>query len=304
MQSSTPTFTARPFDGTLSPATFYCAPGQEEALARLEWLHDQRQRFGLVTAVTGGGKSHLLAAAARRLGGAGAEVAVLSLAGLEEGAWIEMILDRLPLDPASRADPGRPWTKLEARCRENMLMERTTALLLDDLDRGPADVIAGVSRLVGAVEAWFSRVLVVATASPSAVALLPAQLHTQVAVRIDLAPWNEADVAGFLAWEGERVGATEPLFTPVAAGAVARFTAGVPRDVVRLARLALAAAAGAGLASADPTTVEQAWCELFPSPVAPRPVSPATLPMVGPAAAEDAAPAPPPTVRPVRRLWG
>lgn len=314
MQPDTSPAPLRPFDGTLSPATFHCAPPQEEALARLEWLHDHRQRFGLVTAVTGGGKSHLLAAAARRLAGAGAEVAVLSLVGLGPGEWIDLVLERLPLDAASRADPGRPWAKLEARVRENTLMERTTALLLDDLDRGPADVIAGVSRLVGAVEPRFARVIVVATASTPAVSLLPPQLHTQVAVRIDLAPWSEAEVAGFLAWEADRVAAPAALFTPAAAGALARFTGGLPRDVVRLARLSLVAAAGAGMTTADPAIVERAWCELFPAAAGP----PATVslpagplasgaPAAGPPAtvplpeAVDHAPA---TVRSVRRLWG
>lgn len=281
-----------PFDGTLSPATFHVAQPQEEALARLEWLHGQRQRLGVVTAATGGGKSHFLAAAARRLAGAGAEVAVLSLAGLGSGEWIGLLLERLPLDPASRADPGSEWSRLEARLRENTLMERTTALLFDDLDRGPADALAGIGRLTGGAEPRFARVLVVATAVPEALAALPAQLRSQITLRIDLPPWTEDEVAAFLDWERARIGAREPLFSPVAAGALARFTGGVPRRVVQLARLALAAAAGANVATVDPELVERAWCELLPAD------SPAPAPQ---ATAETATT--PATVRPVRRLW-
>jgi hypothetical protein len=106
---------AAAFDGGLDPAAFHTAPSHEEALARIEWLLDKRQRCGLVVADPGMGKSHLAAAAARRLGGLGAETAVLSLRGLPEGEWLDLLLARLPLDPASRGEVIRPWLKLENR---------------------------------------------------------------------------------------------------------------------------------------------------------------------------------------------
>jgi hypothetical protein len=74
---------------------------------------------------------------------------------------------------------------------------------------------------------------------------------------------------------------------------MARFTAGVPRHVVRLARLALAAAAGDGLGIVDAATIERAWRELMP----------AEQPVAG-TDAEPGAADRPPTVRVVRRLWG
>lgn len=95
-------FTAPPFDGALEPATFYAGAPQIEALARLEWLLEQRQRFGLVVGAEGYGKSHLAAMAVRRLGGLGAEAVMLSLRGLAPGDWIALLLERLPLDPISR----------------------------------------------------------------------------------------------------------------------------------------------------------------------------------------------------------
>ena len=166
-------FTAAPFDGTLEPATFYCGGPQEEALARLEWLVEGRQRFGLVVGAEGCGKSHLCALASRRIGGLSAEVALLSLRGLTAGDWIELLLERLPLDAASRGEPLRPWQKLENRLRENTLMERTTALVFDDLDSAPADAVDGVLRLITAVEPRYARAVVIATATPEGFARLP-----------------------------------------------------------------------------------------------------------------------------------
>jgi general secretion pathway protein A len=283
---------AAAFDTTIDPACFHIAPPQDEALARLEWLLGERQRCGLVVAGPGLGKSHLAAMAARRLGGLGAEVAVLSLHGLSEGDWLDLLLDRLPLDPASRAEGIRPWLKLENRLRENTLMGRPTVLVFDDVDRGPADALEGIARLAAAGEPRFGSTVVVATATPAGLARVPDAVRQRAAVRIDLAPWTEADVAGFVAATLARGGHDAEVFSEPAVATLARFSGGVPRMTARLARLAALAAAGEGLDRVDAATVERAWRELLPEevPVEHR--------------AADEPPATRPTVRAVRRLWG
>ncbi|MFM9058670.1 MAG: AAA family ATPase [Planctomycetaceae bacterium] len=256
---------AAPFSGRLEPAAFHPGPPQEEALARLEWLVTGRQRCGIVTGDAGHGKSHLAATAARRLGGLGCEVAVLSLAGLPEGEWIDLVLERLPLDAASRAESSRPWQKLESRLRENALMERPTVIVCDDVDRGPADAAEGIARIASAVESRFSWSLVVATAAPAGLDRVPDALRQRAALRIELVPWTEGETAAFLAWELARHGRSPDVFTAEAAATLARFAGGVPRDVCRLARLALAAAAGDGAERIAAATIERVWRELVPS---------------------------------------
>jgi MSHA biogenesis protein MshM len=284
------TFTDPPFTGSLEPESFYCGAAQEEALARLEWVVEERQRSCLMVGDAGTGKSHLAAVAARRLGGLGAEVAVLSLRGLPAGDWLDLLLERLPLDPLSRAEPLRAWQKLENRLRENRLMERPTALIFDDVDLGPADAVEGIERLVAAVEPRFARTLVVATASATGLAAVPAAVRHRAAVRIELTPWSEADVAAFLGHELRRVGGGDDSFSPEAVATLARFAGGVPRTVVTLARLALVAAAGDGADRVDAATVERVWRELAPT-------------SHDESAAASAAPAAP-RFQVVRRLWG
>ena len=301
-------FTAPPFDGSLEPGTFFCGFPQEEALARLEWLADERQRFGLVVGAEGCGKSHLTAMAVRRLGGRGAEVALLSLRGLTPGDWIEMLLERLPLDALSRSEPLRPWQKLENRLRENTLMERTTALIVDDIDRAPVDAIDGVTRLISAAEPRYARVVVVATATPEGFATLPGGIRQRAAVRIELNPWDETDVAAYLSRALERVGGSGEIFTAEAAATLARFAGGVPRVVSQLAQLTLVAAAGDGLSQIDAATVERAWRELVPSAAPPAPVPDAAnsagLAVIADDADDGEEPPGEPRVRVVRRLWG
>lgn len=285
---------AAPFSGVLEPATFYAAAAHDEALARLEWLVGQRQRCGLVLAGAGMGKSHLAVAAARRLGGLGAEVALISLAGLPDGEWIDLLLDRLPLDVASRAEPVRPWLKLESRLRENTLLGRTTALICDDIDRGPADAREGLARLVAAAEPRFGTTMVVATATPAGLARVPDAIRQRAAVRIDLPAWSDAEVADYLAAGLVRAGRPAELFSPAAAATIRRFAAGVPEVIRRLAHLSLAAAAAEGLAAVEAATIEAVWREL--SPPEPQPV----VFCDHAAAAADAEP----RFKAVRRLWG
>ena len=286
-------FTAPPFAGSLEPANFHLGGPQEECLARLEWLLEERQRFGLVTAAAGCGKSHLAAMAIRRLGGLGAETALVSLRGLGAGDWIDLLLERLPLDPLSRAEPLRPWQKLENRLRENALMERPTVLVCDDLDEAPDDALEGIMRLVTAAEPRFARTVVVGTATLAGNDRIPRAMRQRAVVRIELAPWNEEDVAGFLAHAVSRVGGDAAIFPAEAADTITRFARGIPRTVAQLAQLALAAASGDGLDRVDSATVERVWRELSVAATSEAQTN-----------AVDDEPTDAPRVRVVRRLWG
>lgn len=286
---------ASAFDGGLDPAAFHVGPSREEALARIEWLLEKRQRCGLVVADPGLGKSHLAAVAARRLGGLGAETAVLSLRGLPAGEWLELLLDRLPLDPASRSEAVRPWLKLENRLRENTLMERPTVLIFDDLDHAPADAAEGIARLVAAAEPRFASTCVIATTTAAGLAAVPEAIRHRSAVRIDLPPWTIADVSAAVSAALDRVAAEPDCFSPAAVETLGRFAAGVPRTAWQLARLAAVAAAGEGLVRVEPATVERAWRELVPSDDIPRPAADVEAGSV-PGRASG--------VRAVRQLWG
>ena len=240
------------------------------------------------------GKSHLAVAAARRLGGLGAEVTVLSLAGLPEGEWIDLLLDRLPLDAATRDEAIKPWLKLENHLREHAILGRPVVLLFDDIDRGPSDAQAGIARLAASAEPRFATTVIIATARPDGLSSVPEAVRQRTAVRIELRSWSEDDVVEYLADNLTRANLDRKLFSASAAATIQRFATGVPEVIRRLAHLSLAAADAARLARVDSATVEAVWREL-----APQEVEPASLQ----AALEQPAEQRPPTVRVVRRLW-
>jgi type II secretory pathway predicted ATPase ExeA len=293
-------FSAPPFTSSLEPAAFFCGAPQEEALARLEWLLEERQRCALVVGEEGMGKSHLAGVAVRRLAGLGAEVAMLSLRGLAMGDWLDLLLARLPLDPASRAEALRPWQKVENRLRENTLMERPTALVFDDIDQAPGDALDGIARIIGAGEPLYARTYIVMTATPAGLARIPGTIRSRSVVRIELAPWDEHDVGGFVTRALARVGGGADLFSADAIATISRFSGGTPRVVCQLAHLALAAAAGDDLDRVDAAVIERVWRELAPV-AAPGPTHEPRAAVV-----DDDEPAdkPRPQVRVVRRLWG
>ena len=257
-------FTANPFEATLTPASFYCGQPQEEVLARLEWICKERQRFTIVVGVEGVGKSHLSTTALRRVSGLGAETVLLSMRGMPEGDWLSLLLERFPLDYASRCESIPDWQKLENRLRENRLMERATVILVDDIDHAPADAIAGLERLVTSAEPRFSWTTVVGTATTSLVENIPPTLRNQAAMRVHLDPWDIEDVSSFLSTAITRVGGDPAIIPSATANTIARFAGGLPRLVSRLTHLSLAAAAGEGLSHVDASTVERVWRELYP----------------------------------------
>lgn len=240
------------------------------------------------------GKSHLAIAAARRLGGLGAEVAVLSLAGLPEEEWLELLLDRLPLDAASRDESIKPWLKLENHLRENAILGRPVVLLFEDIDQAPSDAQAGIGRIAASAEPRFATTVIVATARPEGISSVPEAVRQRAAVRIELAPWSEDDVVEYLADTVTRAGLDRKVFSSSAAATIQRFATGVPAIIRRLAHLSLAAVDAAGLARVDAATVESVWRELSP-----QNVETSSLQAVPPSPENQQ----PPQVRVVRRLW-
>jgi len=186
------------------------------------------------------------------------------LRGVPEGEWLPLLLERFPLDYASRCESITNWQKLENRLRENRLMERPTVILVDDIDHAPTDAVAGIERLVNSAEPRFSWTTVVGTATESSVENIPHSLQNLAAMRVHLDPWDTDDVYAFLSTAITRVGGDPAIIPSATADTVTRFAGGLPRLVSRLTHLSLAAAAGDSLSHVDSSTVERVWRELYP----------------------------------------
>jgi general secretion pathway protein A len=92
-----------PFRGTLDPRWFYQSATHEEALARLNFLVDERRRMGLLLGEPGIGKSLLLEYFARSLRRAGCQTILTSIVGASAHEMLWTLASQLGAAPSSSA---------------------------------------------------------------------------------------------------------------------------------------------------------------------------------------------------------
>jgi type II secretory pathway predicted ATPase ExeA len=237
---------------TGSQPRHYASAATDEALARCEYLIQQRRPFGIVVGGPGCGKSHVLrslAGSARNL--SGGDPVLLDASAVDRRALLHGLADGLGLALwADRWDNG-----LQA------ILERLggltecgghQTLLIDQLDRADGSAIRVLRAILSAAAPLRSLTVIASSRSP-----LPASLAELAAdfadVRIELQPLERRETEGFLRDSEGRF--------PDALDELHRITAGNPRDAERLARLAQLAAEAEGGDSITLATLRGALVE-------------------------------------------
>jgi general secretion pathway protein A len=254
-----------PFRGTLDWRRFFRSPIHEEALARLEFLADERRRLGLLLGPAGCGKTLLLEVFARTLRRRGAQVANVNLLGTDLHEFLWLVAAELGINPDRGADLFQLWRSLLDRLAENRYQQLDTILLLDDADETPTAVLDHVVRLAQTDNVAGGRltVVVTATTAPSSSAVrLSSRLLELADLRIDLDAWEPADTVQYVTTALAQVGGTDLIFSTEALHQLHDLAGGIPRRVAQLANLALLAGAGRELEQIDADTVDSVYHEL------------------------------------------
>ena len=254
-----------PFRGTLDWRRFFRSPIHEEALARLEFLAEERRRLGLLLGPGGCGKSLLLEVFARGLRRTGAQVANVNLLGIDLHEFMWLIAAEVGLNPDRNSDMFQLWRSLVDRLAENRYQQLDTVLLLDDADEAPPAIMDHVIRLIQADNAAGGRLTVVltATTAPASSAVrLPSRILELADLRIDLDAWEAGDTVQYVAAALAQAGGTDGIFTTDALHHLHDLAGGIPRRVAQLANLALLAGAGRSLEHIDAETVDSVYHEL------------------------------------------
>jgi type II secretory pathway predicted ATPase ExeA len=251
-----------PFPCGLNPRIFFPSPAHEEALARLEFLVEQRQRVGLLLGAAGTGKSLVLEILARHLRHSGAQVANLSLLRIDLHEFLWLLAADLGLNPGKRDDAFTLWRSISDGIAENRYQQLPTVVLLDDADEAQPEVLDHVARLAATDPTVATPLSLVLTGNPRGVSRFGSRLLELTELRIDVDPWDERDTAGYLtsalAWAGRKT----PLFTDDAISRLHLLAGGVPRRVNQLAALALVAGAVGGFSRIDAETIDAVYHEL------------------------------------------
>ena len=251
-----------PFPSGLAPKFFYQSPSHEEALARLEFLVEQRQRLGLLLGRSGTGKSLILDRLASNLRHGGAQVANISLLGVGLHEFLWLLAAELGLNPDRKENPFSLWRSLIDRIAENRYQQLDTVILFDDADRALPEVLDHLVRLIQSDRGLPTSLVLVLAAPADHITRIGSRLLDLAELRIDLDPWEESDTGGYLISALAQAGRKTMLFTDAAVLRLHELSGGIPRRVNQLAALALVAGAGLQLTRIDADTIDSVYREL------------------------------------------
>ncbi len=254
--------TASPFRGQLDPSAFYESPTHEEALARLEFLVDERRRLGLLMGPAGSGKSLILEVFAAQMREKGRAVVASGLTGIDADELPGLLATGLGTNVPRRLSAAVAWRLLADRIAAYRYQQVPTVILLDDADSASPAVLTQITRLAKSDPTPDSRLTMVLAGEPAGVGRLPRALLELAELRIDLEPWEPADTAQFIDRAIRNAGRSDPVFGESAVTRLHELAEGIPRRVSQLADLALLAGAGRQLASIDAETVDSVCREL------------------------------------------
>jgi general secretion pathway protein A len=251
-----------PFRGHLDPKSFYASPTHEEALARLDFLVEQRHRLGLLIGPAGSGKSLLLEVFARQLRRKNRSVAKLSLLDVEPTEMLALLAAEWGLSVAWPQSSAALWRAISDRLIENRWQQLDTVLLLDDVDQADDRVLQHVARLARFDPSPETRLTIVLAGRNGVTAKLGDSLLGLVELRIDVEAWQRDDTQQYVKSLLSQADRQKPVFAERAVDRLHELADGIPRRISQLADLALLAGAGQNLDQIDAGVVEAAYQEL------------------------------------------
>jgi len=251
-----------PFDLHQNPRWFYPNAVHEEALARLHYLLESRRRLGLLLGEPGCGKSFVLRVFAHQLRSTRAQVATISLWGMEPDELLERIALAWGLDPTPGSSCSRLWRQLNDRLVEHRLQRLASVVLLDDADHAPPATQLQVERLAQCDPLGDGGVTIVLAAQREQTKRISHRLLELGDLRIDIDHWSLADTQGYVAHVLRQAGRNGPAFEAAALNRLHELAGGVPRQINQLGELALVAGAGQRLDLVDLHTIETISDEL------------------------------------------
>lgn len=247
-----------PFPSRFDPHRFFEGIGQREALARMRYLVAGKKRLGLLHGTPGVGKSALLHKFAHECRNQGLPAALVNLQCISAREFYVLIATELQATVRLEDDLPRLFRQLKDRVAENRLQDLATVLLLDDWDQAGVDLAGHVQRLLHWAEQPENLVTTILACNSFQRVRLGESLTELVDLTIEVAPWDELDTVGYLQFALVEAGASRPLFTDRAFGAIHRLSEGVPQVVRRLADQALTLAADNSAEPIDEITIHAA----------------------------------------------
>lgn len=226
-----------PFVSLCDPRWFYQSGPHEEALARLTFAFEHQRRLAVLTGPRGSGKSLTLAVVAHSIRRSGGDLCAFDLAGRTGDDFAWSLASGLKLGLSVDTPLSLVWRRIDEHLDGRREAGLPVTLLCDHV--GPCDrtAVATIERLLRSEELGHSLTIVIA-ARPGE---LPSSFHDLADIRVHLEPLDLRETHGYVTGLLEAAGATRPLFDHEALDELHALSGGLPREINRIAELALLA---------------------------------------------------------------
>ncbi|WP_254510342.1 ExeA family protein [Anatilimnocola floriformis] len=251
-----------PFGNEAAASPAPASAGFDEALARLQYLLEQRGRAGLLLGSSGTGKTTLLRRFCDVSRRHGLAAALVGGKGASESSFLQQLSRGWQLPPVN--DRELCWEQFADRLVELRFEQTAAVVALDDADQTPAAIRCQFERLQHLADQAQTQLTIVLASELETAGSIGAALLDQIELRIDLTPWTEEETAEHVALRLLHSGSELPIFTDEAIAALHELSGGIPRKVDQIAQLALLAGAGQQLVEIDAVTLTEAYQELGP----------------------------------------
>jgi general secretion pathway protein A len=232
----------RPFEPTWDPRFFFQGRAHDEALQRLSFVvSEQTMLLGLLTGEIGCGKTLTRAVFADRLDRRQFRVVTHENSSFSFNDLLGMTLQKLRCEKIERTKAAR-WCHFERTVEALLAENRHLVLIFDEAQEMSAATLNELKQLTNLNGNGRSALTVVLVGQPELreqVARQPA-INQRISLRFHLHPLSLADAAQYLGHRllaaGHEAG---DLFAPEAVGLAFEATGGIPRELNRVAKLAL-----------------------------------------------------------------
>jgi type II secretory pathway predicted ATPase ExeA len=226
----------RPFDLTPNPRFLYLAKRHREALSNLRYGLTTPRGFTVLLGEAGTGKTTLVRTVLEEMEPDVVQCLLLSNPTLTRAEFFEFLAEGFRLGPESRTSKTRLLDELRCHLESRMERGQLTALVLDEAQSLPYELLEEV-RLLGNIEAASSKLLnVVLAGQPELADRLNEptlrQLKQRISLRCELGPLDLADTAAYIAGR-LRIAGGNPvqIFSREAITIIHESSRGLPRTI-------------------------------------------------------------------------
>lgn len=225
-----------PFELTANPRFLYFTPQHREALCHLEYGLSVAKPVTVLIGEAGTGKSTLLRAALASEKCRHITCILIDNPTLTRAEFFETLAARFELTGRAESSKASLLNRLEAIVRERQALRKITALIVDEAQAVPDEILEEI-RLLANMETATSKLLpVVLAGQPELAERLKQpslrQLKQRVALRCELKPLDLPQTAAYIASRIRTAGGDPAnIFTREAVMLIHEYSRGLPRTI-------------------------------------------------------------------------